>query len=79
MNAKDVLVLLCAFIGAPIIVLGFIHLQRRCKDRIEAIRLKKEMLALEVEKERLRQASMAEDHRKYEHQIEAASEPAAKT
>jgi hypothetical protein len=79
LNTREIMVLLCVFIGVPIIVLGFIHLQRRCKDRIEAIRLKKEMLALEVEKERLRQASMAEDHRKYEHQIEAASEPAAKT
>lgn len=60
----------CVFIGAPLIVFGFLFLRRRGRDQLEALRIKKEMLELEVEKEKLHLAAMAEENAKYDRIIE---------
>jgi hypothetical protein len=65
----------CVFIAAPAIVFGFILLQRQGRNRIEELRIRKDMLMLEVEKEKLRLASMSEENRKYDRIIDGTVDP----
>lgn len=58
--------ILCVFIGAPSVVFTFVYMLKRNRNDLEALRVKKEMLQLEVEKERLRVQSLAEENRKYD-------------
>jgi predicted membrane protein len=65
----------CVFIAAPSIVFGFILLQKRGRNRLEELRLKKEMLMLEVEREKFRHATMIEENRKYDRIIDGTVDP----
>jgi hypothetical protein len=66
MDPMGVLALLCIFIAAPLIVFGFVYLNKRSTNQVKALQLKKEMLELEVEKEELHMKALAEENRKYD-------------
>lgn len=74
MSFNAVLALFMGLIGLPATVFGFILLLRRDRHRIESLRLQKEILALEVEKERLRACALAEENRKYDRLIEGGGD-----
>lgn len=65
----------CLFVAAPAIVFGFVLLNKRGKNQLEALRLRKEMLELEVEKERIHALGLAEENRKYDRIIAGSGEP----
>ena len=68
---------LCVFIGAPSVVFTFVYMVKRGRNDLEALRIKKDMLELEVERERLRVAALAEENRKYDRLIEGSGDPGA--
>jgi len=69
MDYAAIISVLCVFIAAPAIVFGFILLSKRGKNRIEELKCKRDILALEVEKEKARAALLAEENRKYDRLI----------
>jgi len=68
---------LCVFIGAPSVVFTFIYMVKKGRNELEALRIRKDMLQLEVERERLRVAALAEENRKYDRVIEGSGDPGA--
>jgi hypothetical protein len=62
--------ILCVFVGAPAIVFGFILMNMRGKREIEKLRLQKDILALDVERERTKLLAMEAEGRKYDRIIE---------
>lgn len=70
MDFTGIFAIFCALIGIPSIVFGFILINNRGKRNIEALRLKKEMLQLEIEKERTQIRLLEAENRKYDRLIE---------
>ena len=69
MNIAGILAILCSLLGIPLIVFGFIYLNIKSKRDIEMMRVKKEMLELEVEKERLTLKKLEAENVKYDRLI----------
>jgi hypothetical protein len=61
---------LSVFIGAPAIVFGFIYLNKKGQREIEKLRYQREIMALEVEKERTRLLAIEAESRKYDRIID---------
>ena len=70
MNITGILAILCSLLGVPLIVFGFIYLNIKSKRDIEMMRVKKEMLELEVEKERLTVKKLEAENIKYDRLID---------
>jgi uncharacterized membrane protein len=70
MDIAGILAILCSLLGIPLIVFGFIYLNIRSKQGIEIMKIKKEMLALEIEKERLNVQKLEAENTKYDRIID---------
>jgi len=70
MNIAGILAILSSLLGIPLIVFGFIYLNIKSKRDIEMMRVKKEMLELEVEKERLTVKKLEAENIKYDRLID---------
>ena len=70
MDYPGVIAILCSLIGVPIIVFGFIYLNSKSKRSIEMMRIKKEMLELEVEKEKVKARLLEAENSKYDRIID---------
>ena len=70
MNWIAIIGIISSLIVAPTIVLGFVLLTKREKNALELMKYKKEIIELEVEKEKLRIKSLEEENKKYDKLIE---------
>jgi len=66
MDYAGVIAILSSLIGIPVIVFGFIYLNIKSKRSIEMMRIKKEMLELEIEKERINVRLLEAENIKYD-------------
>jgi len=71
MDVTGIIAILSSLVGIPVIVFGFIYLNIRNKRALEVVKLQKEMLELEVEKERLKLDLLDEENAKYDRLIES--------
>jgi hypothetical protein len=71
MDPTAIISILCVFFVAPTIVFGFIYLGKRSKLRLEELRIKKEMLELEVEKEKTHVKALEAENAKLDRMIES--------
>jgi hypothetical protein len=69
MDYAAIISILCVFIAAPAIVFGFILLSKRGKNRIEELKCQRDILALEIEKDKSRIALLEAENRKYDRLI----------
>ncbi len=69
-NLIPIIAILSVFVGAPAIVFGFIYLNLKGKRDIEKLRLQKDIVALDVERERTKLLSMEAEGRAYDRIIE---------
>jgi hypothetical protein len=70
MNFTAIVSVLSVFVFAPAIVFGFIYFSRKSKHRVEELRYKRDMMALELEKERLHVQALEAENAKYDRIIE---------
>lgn len=73
MDYTSLVAVISLFIVAPLIVFSFVYLSKRDRARLEELKLKKEMLALEVEKERAHTQLLEAENAKYDRMIEGKS------
>ena len=66
MDYAGIIAILSSLIGIPVIVFGFIYLNIKSKRAIEMMRIKKEMLELEIEKERINIRMLEAENMKYD-------------
>jgi hypothetical protein len=71
MDITGIIAILSSLIGIPVIVFGFIYLNIRNKRALQVIKLQKEMLELEVEKDRLKLDLLDAENAKYDKIIDA--------
>jgi uncharacterized membrane protein YciS (DUF1049 family) len=71
MDPTAIFALFSVFFVAPTIVFGFIYLSKRSKLKLDELRLKKEILELEVEKERAHTRALEAESAKYDRMIES--------
>jgi hypothetical protein len=64
-----IVALVCVFIIAPTIVFGFILLGKRGKNKLEELRYRRDILALELEKDKSRIALLEAESRNYDRLI----------
>lgn len=69
MNIEGIIAILSSLVGIPLIVFGFIFLNIRNKRELAAMKIKKEMLELEVEKERVHLRLLEAENSKYDRLI----------
>ena len=72
MDYAGIIAILSSLIGIPVIVFGFIYLNIKNKRAVEVMRLKKEMLELEIEKEKVRARLLEAENVKYDRIIDGA-------
>jgi hypothetical protein len=65
-----VFALLCTFVIGPIIVLPFIYFMIRKQKEVEIIKYKKEILTMELEKEKVHLEVLNAENQKYDRMIE---------
>ncbi len=70
MDIAGIIAILSALIGVPLIVFGFVLLNLRNKRFVEKIRLQKEILELELQKEQIRLKMLEAENVKYDRLIE---------
>ncbi len=70
MDYAGIIAILSSLIGIPVIVFGFIYLNIKNKRAVEVMRLKKEMLELEIEKEKVRARLLEAENVKYDRIID---------
>jgi hypothetical protein len=70
MDLTAIAAILCCFIFCPIIVFTFIYFNLEGKRDIERRKLAKEMLELEIEKEKTHMSMLQAENEKYSHMIE---------
>lgn len=70
MDIAGIIAILSALIGVPLIVFGFVLLNSRNKRSVEKIRLQKEILELELQKEQIRLKMLEAENVKYDRLIE---------
>ncbi len=68
---------LSVFVFAPAIVFGFILMARRSRLRVEELRYRRDMMALELEKEKTRLQLLEAENAKYDRLIAGRGEPQA--
>ena len=66
MDYAGIIAILSSLIGIPVIVFGFIYLNIKSKRAVEMLRIKKEMLELEIEKERMNVRMHEAENMKYD-------------
>lgn len=70
MDYAGIIAILSSLIGIPVIVFGFVYLNSKNKRGVEMMRLKKEMLELEVEREKARARLLEAENAKYDRIID---------
>ena len=70
MDIAGIIAILSALIGVPLIVFGFVLLNLGNKRSVEKIRLQKEILELELQKEQVRLKMLEAENVKYDKLIE---------
>jgi len=70
MNWIAIISVLCVFIGAPMIVFGFIYFSRKGKREVEMLKYRRDIMALELEKEEVRLKLIEAENRKYDRLID---------
>lgn len=70
MDIAGIIAILSALIGVPLIVFGFVLLNLGNKRSVEKIRLQKEILELELQKEQIRLKMLEAENVKYDRLIE---------
>lgn len=70
MELVPIVSVLSIFVFAPAIVFSFVYFSKRNKFKLEELRYKKEMLELEIEKERVHIRSLEVESAKYDRLIE---------
>lgn len=70
MDIAGIIAILSALIGVPLIVFGFVLFNLKNKRSIEKIRLQKEILELELQKEQIRLKMLEAENIKYDRLIE---------
>lgn len=70
MDIAGIIAILSALIGVPLIVFGFVLLNLGNKRSVEKIRLQKEILELELQKEQVRLKMLEAGNVKYDRLIE---------
>lgn len=63
---------LSVFVFAPAIVFSFIYLMRKRKIGVEELRYKRDIIALELEKDKMRLQLMEAENKKYDRIIDDA-------
>jgi len=74
MNLTAIISVMSVFIGTPLVVFSFIYLNVRSKRNIEALRYRKEIIELELEKEQIKLKVIEEENKKYDKLIETESQ-----
>ncbi len=72
MEIIPIISILSIFVAAPAIVFSFIYLSRKNKLRVEELRYKRDMMALELEKDRIHAQLIEAENAKYDRIIEDA-------
>jgi len=70
MDYAGIIAILSSLIGIPVIVFGFIYLNIKSKRAVEMMRIKKEMLELEIERERINVRLLEAENIKYDRIID---------
>jgi len=70
MDIAGIIAILSSLLGIPLIVFGFIYLNIRGKREIEMMKIRKDMIQLEMEKERLNLQMLEAENMKYDRLIE---------
>jgi hypothetical protein len=70
MEFAGILAILSSLIGIPVIVFGFIYLNIKNKRAVEMMKIQKEMLELEVEREKVKALLLEAENKKYDRIIE---------
>ena len=70
MDIAGIIAILSALIGVPLIVFGFVLLNLGNKRSVEKIRLQKEILELELQKEQVKLKMLEAENVKYDRLIE---------
>jgi hypothetical protein len=73
MNITAIVSILCVFVAAPSIVFLFIFAMKKNKLRLEELRYKRDMLELELEKERTHLKLIEAENAKYDRIIASDS------
>jgi hypothetical protein len=63
---EDIIAILCVFIGFPVILFGFIYKNRKNKTDLLKTEEQKNILELELEKERTHLKILEEENKKYD-------------
>jgi hypothetical protein len=70
MDIAGIVAILSTLIGIPVIVFGFVLLNLRSKRSIDKIRLQKEILELELQKDQIRPKMLEAENIKYDRLID---------
>jgi len=70
MDVTGIIAILSSLLGIPLIVFGFIYLNIKNKRAVEMMRIKKDMLELEVEKDKLNVKRLEAENIKYDRLID---------
>ena len=69
MDIAGIIAILSSLLGIPLIVFGFIYLNLKGKRSIELLRLQKEILKLELEKDKVKISMLEAENIKYDREI----------
>jgi hypothetical protein len=70
MDFTAIISVLCVFIGAPLIIFGFIYLNKRNRHNAEIMKYKRDMMEIELEKDQVKLRLIEEENRKYDRIID---------
>lgn len=73
MDITAIISVLSIFIGTPLIVFGFIFLNKRNKRDIEMMKYKRDIMDIELEKEKIHLKVLEAENQKYDKIIEDRS------
>jgi hypothetical protein len=73
MDMTAIISVISIFIGAPIIVFGFIYLSKRNRHDIEMMKYKRDMMEIELEKEKVHLKVIEAENQKYDRIIDDRS------
>ena len=69
MDIAGIIAILSSLLGIPLIVFGFIYLNLKGKRAIEVLRLQKEIMKLELEKDTAKIRMLEAENIKYDREI----------
>jgi hypothetical protein len=70
MNLNAIVSILSVFIGAPAIVFSFVYFSKKQKLRLEEMKIKRDILELELEKDKMHLRLLDAENDKYDRLIE---------